>query len=294
MRILLSSLLLVIISINSLSQNVFDSNLNLASADIEEKLIQIGKKRIVVLYITDMNRDQTTIGKYIANILSVYFVNSHNSFNVFSRENLAGITEANKLIDEGFIDATQVKELGAILSVEAIIIGDYSLVNNTLKLTINALDVNSGFIVAASINDIEIDDDAAFLLGINKGNNDLANRGFNNQPLNSGEDYNNPETVKDDCKEKRTGDYCFANYSTKVLKVSIFRSGGGYINALTLDPKQTQCFYDLQASTLDYEIVVPAVAGQTYYFGKSGAFKSIFSTGQIKVEQCKSKTLEIK
>jgi len=294
MRILLTSLLLITISINSLSQNIFDSNLNLASADLEEKLIQIGKKRVVVLYITDMNRDQTTIGKYIANIISFYFVNSHNSFNVFNRENLSGITEANKLIDEGYIDASQVKELGAILAVEAIIIGDYTIVNNSLKVTINALDVNSGFVVAASMKDIQIDDDAAYLLGINIDNGDMVNRGFNNQPLNSGEDYNNPETVNDDCKEKGTGDYCFANYSTKALKVSVFRSGGGYINSLTLEPKQTQCFYDLKALTLDYEIVVPAVAGQTYYFGKSGAFKSIFSSGQIKVEQCKSKTLEIK
>ncbi|MBK6903351.1 MAG: hypothetical protein IPH04_11225 [Saprospirales bacterium] len=122
---------------------------------------------------------------------------------VFDRENLSGIAEANKMIAEGFIDVNKAKELGKLLSVDAIIIGNYTVLSNTIKLTIKALDSSNG---CCHRKDLPIDGDAGALLGINVpssggGVDNNANRGFN-RPLNSNEQYNNPETVNKECETK--------------------------------------------------------------------------------------------
>ncbi|MBK6621327.1 MAG: hypothetical protein IPG32_10785 [Saprospirales bacterium] len=58
------------------------------------------------------------------------------------------------------------KELGKLLSVDAIITGTYTVLSNTIKLSLKALDSSNGFVIASSIKDLPIDGDAGALLGI--------------------------------------------------------------------------------------------------------------------------------
>ena len=99
---------LLISTFNAYSQNTFDKSLNEISIDIAGKLSQKGKKKIVVLYVTDINKSQTVAGKYMADVISVNIVNDQGNFEVFDRENLSGIVEAKKMMAEGYIDATKV------------------------------------------------------------------------------------------------------------------------------------------------------------------------------------------
>src|SRR5207253_1501052 len=127
------------------------------------------------------------------------------------------------------------------------------------------------------------------LLGINspasEENIDPNSRGFNGRSLNSGEQYNNPETLNKDCIQKNTGDYCFTNHSKKKLKVNLTSIGNG-TKTLTLDIGQTQCFYELTAIAWNY-LFQEVVEGP--YMGPP--FKG---EGQIRIEKCKSKTFEIR
>ncbi len=283
------------VSISSFSQSSFDVKLKNISNDIADKLDTQNKHKIVILYITDIDNKRTNAGKYVADVISHNIINNHIPFNVFDRENLSEIVEVKKLINEGYIDATKAKKIGQILSVEAIIIGNYTVLSSTLKLSLKALDVNSGFVMAASLEDLPLNDDAGALLGINilDKNNSLQNRGFNT-PVKSGENYNNPETVNNDCKTNNTGDYCFENRTQYEVEVILY--GGKTYKfgretferfSITLVPKQTECFYSLKAIPMKYKIVAKVNHGwtSTIIFNRQG---------NLKVEQCRSKTFIIK
>ncbi len=278
--------MLIFISLCASAQSGFDNALNEISSDLTNKLNQKKKKKVVVLFIKDINKATTVAGKYLADVISVNIVNDTANFQVFDRENLSGIVEANKLIAEGYIDVDKAKELGKLLSVDVIIIGNYTVLSNTIKLTLKALDSNNGFVIAASMKDLPIDGDAGALLGINVSspsetmNANNSNRGFN-RPLNSNEKFNNPETVNKDCATKEFGDYCFENQSNYKGEISVLEREG---DKMTLDPGQTQCFYNLKAGNYQYRFWL---TDNNFSIVKS-------SSGEILVEKCKSKTFTIK
>lgn len=280
------------------SQSTFDKSLNEVSIDIAEKLVQKNQRKIVVLYINDINNTQTVAGKYIADIISYHLVNNPKNFLVFDRDNLNEIIEVKKLIAEGYIDAAIAKELGKILAVEAIIIGKYTVFPTFLKLSLKAFDVNSGLVVVASLQDLPLNQDTGSLLGINISNNEAGstvNRGFNT-PVKSGENINNPGTVNSDCEKNNTGDYCFTNNTNRLMYVGVYKivsqrigeryyPGKEYVGEITLDIGQTQCFYDIEATSYIYIIDNRPSTGHSTSTQKDGRFR---------VDKCKSKTFVIK
>lgn len=280
MKQFFSIFILVFAFFSSFAQGAFDKSIAEFSTDLADKLSQKGKKKVVVLYITDINKATTVAGKYIADVISINIVNNAGNFQVFDRENLSGIAEAKKLIAEGYIDVDKAKELGRLLSVEAIIVGNYTVLSNTIKLTAKALDANTGFIISASMKDLLIDNDAGALLGINVSSSGVGggNLGFN-RPINSNEQTNNPETVNKECATKNIGDFCFENKRAEKIEVIFKGASSGYRN-MTLEIGQTQCFYGLEAGRWHYSVY------NLHSFG--------LANGELLVEKCKSKTFTIK
>lgn len=287
-RILLMSIVLFINSFSIIAQNNLDKSLLEISNDLSDKIKSKEIKKLVVLYITDINKLQTVPGKYMADVISVNIVNNPNNFMVFDRENLSGIAEAKKMIAEGYIDAEKAKTLGRILAVDAIIVGNYTVLSSSVKLTLKVLDVNSGFVIAAAMKDIQLSPDLASLLGVNYGNNEnsLSNKGFNSRPLNSNENFNNPETVDKECQTKNTGDFCFSNATNMNLKIYLKPSASRTdmaFETIILKKGETQCSYNLKAKNYGYSV----------YNNDSNSYNA-YSNGQFLVEKCKSKTLTIK
>ncbi len=270
------------------AQSQLDKALSEISNDLAIKLKAKEIHKIVVLYVMDNNKVNTNAGKYLADIVSINIVNNPNNFLVFNRENLNSIGEAKKLMAEGYINVDDAKELGKLLSVEAIIIGNYTVLSNTIKLTLNCLDSYSGFVTAASMKDLPIDADAAALLGISFSSTDAnttSNMGFNH-PLNSNEHINNPETVNKDCTVKNYGDYCFFNNTKYPVRVYVTTHNlvpGRVLAEITLSPGQTQCVYEINSGAYDYNIEMKT---QNYY--------NEYATGMIQVIKCESKSFEIK
>ncbi len=285
MKKILFSLLLGLFNFSLIGQPTFKSNLEVISTDLCSKIASKGKKKIVVLFITDINKTQTNAGKYMADVVSYHIVNDPKQFSVFDRENLSGIAEAKKMIAEGYIDGNNAKQLGRILAVETIVVGNYTVLSNTISLTLKALDVNDGFVIAQSMKDLPIDNDAGALLGISVGGAgaSTANKGFN-RPLSSDESYNNPETVNRDCEIKNTGDYCFKNNTKYNVRVEVFDKGSSNQSSLTLNSNQTQCLYNLKSSSMAYK---------TWIYNGAKPLGYDFKKGQILVEKCKSKTFVI-
>jgi TolB-like protein len=285
MKYLLLLLLTTISTESIIAQNAFKKSLNEVSLDIAQKLVIKNKKKIAVLYITDANKAPTTIGKYMADVISNDIVNHSDNFQVFDRDNLTSIIEAKKLMAEGYIDAAKAKEIGRILEVDAILVGNYVVLNTTLEINLKALDVSNGLMIASSNKELPINSESASLLGINFDSSvNTASKGFNNRPLNSNEAYNNPETVNKECEVKNTGDYCFCNGSNEILYVVIGRTNWG---GLTLNPKETKCFYNKIAESIRYKVCRPGQFGDCQY-------TKIYAEGDILIEKCKSKTFVIK
>jgi hypothetical protein len=298
----------ILFSSRASSQNQLDRNLAVVSSELAEKLKTLDKTKVVVLYITDINKTQTNAGKYLADAVSVHMVNTPN-FQVFDRDNLDAIVEAKKLIAEGYIDAPRARQLGQILSVNAIIIGTYTVLSNSIKLTLKALDASNGFVIGASVRNLPLDNDVGSLLGINvpssnQSNRSLSNRGFN-APINSNEQFNNPTTVSGDCEVKKSGDYCFYNSTNHELTVTVnynyIPSGWTFPNYTTRESKftlksgESKCVTDI----LSLRGRRPNHFEASFYDQSSSGFglavgTVIIAQGDLKVEQCKSKTYNIR
>lgn len=274
------------------AQGTFDRAVMDITSDLGLKLKEKNKTTIAVLYITDLNKSNTTVGKYLADLISVYLINNKSNFNVFDRENLSSIAEAKKLISEGYIDVDEAKMLGKLLSVDAIIIGNYTILSNSIKLTIKALDSSTGYAIAASMNNLPLDQDASSLLGISfvsegSTTSKNINHGFN-APLNSKEQYNNPETVNQNCQSENTGDYCFCNTTSDNLLLSIGADGV----ALRFSPGQTQCLYNFKVNSYRYHIMGAKDYGQgrAIIYRVPENFVYVHDQGNFLIEKCKSKT----
>src|ERR1035437_3786919 len=262
--------------------NSFDNSLKQVADQLAAKLASHSTEKIAVWDLSDMDGGVTKIGKYIAEDITI---NLADKFHLVNRNQLNTIIKENKLKAEGFIDQITTKQLKKLSNVDIIITGTITVLSNNIKITLQALDEDAN-IIAGTKGDVLMNDDIRELLGINTGgstSNGSSNKGFN-RPLNSNESYNNPETVNQKCKEKNTGDYCFMNSTGNELNVFINWTlppqSGEQQHNITLSPGQTHCIYDICAGPHNYEI---------------GGFPNYRKEiGQINVEQCKSKTFEIK
>ncbi|MBI4930177.1 MAG: M48 family metalloprotease [Bacteroidetes bacterium] len=85
-----------------------------------------------------------------------------------------------------------------------------------------------------------------------------------------------------ECETKSTGDYCFTNLTNEKLIVTIDENLNP--QSLTLDPNESQCFYNLSATSHSYS-AKPEWKG--YHV-------NAVSQGQILITKCKSETRQIK
>jgi hypothetical protein len=260
------------------SQRPFDKALKNISNDLASKLKLQDKEKVVVLFITDIKKTVTSGGKYLADIISYNLVND-TVFKVFERDNLSMIAEAKELIDEGYVTVEKSKTLGKLLSVNAIIVGTYTIFDNTVKLSLKALSTYNGASIAASMMDLPLDVDAGVLFGI--------------KILSPGENASrNPN-----CKEKNTGDYCFQNSTRFSIIVDFWSSPSptqSWSNkqTSTLQSGQTQCFYDLYNGAANYELI-SWKGGQSLVIYNDNDL-NYQAKGSLYVEPCKEKTFIIK
>ncbi|MGB4848034.1 MAG: FlgO family outer membrane protein [Saprospiraceae bacterium] len=272
----------------TVAQGDFDAKLTTLSDTIAKKINLQGKKVIAVWDFTDNDGQITNLGKYLSEEISINLTNYSGSFHMMDRNHLNTILREHKLNAEGFIDANTAKELGKMNAVDAIVTGTMTIFPDKIKLTIKVLDTETALIIAATKGDLPITPDIASFIGVPDmaaGNASTTNRGFNNRPLSSNEQLNNPETVNKECETNNYGDYCFQNNTQFRLKVILYygTNNGHDSDLLTLDPNQTQCLYNLKAKSYDYRIDQ-----------LSPSFYMEWKLGSILIEKCKSKTFVIK
>lgn len=285
--------------VNLSAQTDLDKSLSSITTELSTKLKSISKKRVAVMDVYDINKNITTFGKYSADIISVNLVNNAGYFQVVDRQHLDQIMKEHKLNYQGYIDATTAKQLGKILSVDAIIIGTYTVLSNKITLTLKAIDSETAMMLASSMKTLNIDADIAALLGINYApstdnsthtqNNVGTGRGFNS-PVQSNEAYNNASTVSSECATQSYGDFCFYNSLNVDISFNYKKSNSKSLDQYSLfkhvilKPKQSMCLYQLPEGVFEY-------TGRYDDPNNNWGFRDI--SGQFLVEKCKSKTYTI-
>ena len=96
---------------------------------------------------------------------------------------------------------------------------------------------------------------------------------------------NLPSKDKQGCEASNTGDYCFVNNSNRVVYVTVYGGNKRGQGEASIDIGQTQCYYNLEATSYDY-----VIGGKRWTWYMSDAERN----GKIQVEKCKSKTFIIK
>lgn len=277
MKKLIYTLTLMSVAFTCLAQNSFDRTIKEISLDLAGKLKLLERKKAVVLFVTDINKTVTTAGTYIADNISYNLVNDP-SLKIFERENLQGITEAKKLIDEGYISAEKTKELGKLLAVNAIIVGNYTILNNTIKLSLKALSTDNGVTIAASMINLPLNLDICKVLNINC----------------SGA---NEDSQDSKCKEKSTGDYCFINNKPYDLNIRI-KDSRYRDYEYTVISGEKQCIYDLPSGAFTYNVIEDRYKGGyncTFDSRTNKRTPEVFQvSGTLYVETCKQKIFTFK
>jgi hypothetical protein len=274
----------------AISQSSSSDSLKNFTIKLIERGIKKSKiKKIAVWDFTDMNKENSTFGSHIAELISVYatFV---DSIIVMDRQNLKSLLKEHKLKSEGFIDPATVMELGRFSGVDAVIVGDAIVAGKDFEVIIKILETNQAGTIAADDQFFPIDDKMAAKLGIQISetevkNTNNPNKGFN-RPLNSNEQFNNSGTVSRECEKKNTGDYCFyysglENIMVFVYKKELNNDNPPEIARFSLKEKESKCIYNIPAGSYFFMVML----NNSSYGQDSGDFL---------IEKCKSKTYNIK
>lgn len=292
---ILASIFFLSLSCYSVSaqKNVRDS-LKSFTIEVVQKAIAKGKiKKIAVWDFTDLNKEVSVFGSYIAEQFSVYAENI-DTVELMDRQNLKSLLNEHKLKSEGFIDKNTIMELGRFREVDAVVVGSVIMADKDFQVVVKIIETSLGRTIAADEQFFQIDKRMAAILGIeiSENANQLSqennpNRGYN-RPLSSNEQYNNPSTVNKECDKLNTGDYCFFNGSDEKITVRIYGKQGSVNNIdpmdltdFTLNPKESKCIYGYSVGSYKYL----AYLGHTLADQDSGNFL---------IEKCKSKTFTIK
>jgi TolB-like protein len=284
MKKVLSFFYVSMIMFTSFSQSSkFDIALNAISTDLAEKLSGLNKKNVVVLYITDIDKQMTSAGKYLADVISVNLVNTPARLQVFNRDNLNVMKEIDEVYKDAYISPANAKEIGRILSVDVIVIGKYTKLSNTIKLTLQALDSDNGFVVAACMQNLPLNADAGELLGITVISNDSDPRSSS-----ASNEVTGNVSKNINCKEQNIGDYCFVNQKNSMLVIHYNKgqqSSAFSTSTISIEAGQTSCLYDLSVGPWRYWYEDPIKRSHSGGYDTGPAIIS----GQFLIEKCQSK-----
>jgi len=172
-RVLL--LLFMLSGTNAFSQSDFDAQIKKMSDTLVNRLLKTGKKRVAVSNFVDLQGNVTELGKYIAESFSVEL--SNTELNVVDRSRIKDLLEELKLTEEKLTKPENALKLGEMAGVEFIITGTTTPLDNTVNITMKALDIQNGTSVAGQRGTLPRTDAINNLMNsnINEGNTTAAN-----------------------------------------------------------------------------------------------------------------------
>lgn len=132
----------------------YDKEINSLCTAIGDKITKTGKKTVAVVDFTDLQGNITELGRFLAEELSVDLTNTAINFEVIDRAHLKSILAEHKLSLSGLIDPNNVKKLGQIAGVDAIITGTVTPFGDSIRVSSKVITTDSAKVLGASKCDI--------------------------------------------------------------------------------------------------------------------------------------------
>lgn len=152
--LLIIPIMLLAIATTAVAGNYETEMTNMADA-ISTSFDQQQVKTIAVLDFTDLQGTVTELGRFLAEELSTNLVTGKKRFDVIDRANLSRLLDENKLSRSGLVDPENIKRLGKIAGVDALVIGTVTPLGKSLRVTAKVINTESAKIVGAARGDVE-------------------------------------------------------------------------------------------------------------------------------------------
>jgi TolB-like protein len=142
-----------------------DDELASMAQKLSTQVKESGKKKVTVLDLTDLQGNTSELGRFLSEQISVHLVEHRTGFSVMDRANLKTILAEHKLTVDGLVEPENAKKLGQFSGVDAIVLGNITVLKDEIAITSKIIATDTAEIVGAARAKISKSKDIASLLG---------------------------------------------------------------------------------------------------------------------------------
>jgi hypothetical protein len=126
------------------------SQLRQIAADLAKQIEAKGKKRVVIASFLDLKNQETELGRYMADKFSIGMSTASATLEITDRSQLSQLLRDNKLAADRILDPKTIPNLGKITGAEVIITANYTALDNSVDITVKAIDLERGLRLAVA------------------------------------------------------------------------------------------------------------------------------------------------
>lgn len=124
------------------------------STALAPRLEAASRKSVAVIDFTDLEGNVTELGRFLAEELSVALFSDAKTYSVVDRTHLKALLKEQKLATTGVIDPQTARQLGKIAGVDTIVTGSLTVLGDTIRVAVKALDTESARMIGATTSDV--------------------------------------------------------------------------------------------------------------------------------------------
>jgi TolB-like protein len=132
-----------------------DSQIAKVADSLVSQIKASGKKKVTVLDFTDLKRNTSELGRFIAEQMSMNLVEKRDGFSIMDRANLKTILDEHKLTIEGLVEPDNAKKLGQFAGVDAIVVGTVTPLQDEVVVTANIIATDTAETIGAKTGHIQ-------------------------------------------------------------------------------------------------------------------------------------------
>jgi len=237
---ILSILSIVLSPLYSLNASVpYKQALEEMAEELAETLRQQNHPAVAVYPFYESGKHITEFSRVVSEDFSIA-LGEFKGFKIFEREYLEQMMKEHRLNAEGLIDPRTAKRFGMLIAADYYITGKINILNYSFRLSIFAINTETGERIFGRSRIIPLNADLAVLAGIK----DWKERFKMHQ--------DEQAAGREDCEKRQTGDVCFINHRHETYEVQLYDSSHRLIGKITVEPHSEACMYDLPAGKRYY------------------------------------------
>ncbi len=132
----------------------YEADLRSVAASLVAKLEEANKRSSTVLDFTDLQGSPTELGRFLAQELSDQLVADSKKVSFVDRANLQVLLREHKLSVEGLVNPESIAKIGNLVGIDTIVIGTTTMMGDTIRLSVRAIDVETGRIVVSQATNL--------------------------------------------------------------------------------------------------------------------------------------------